>query len=180
MVALLLVAVSLGFSNFAAAMGIGVTGIDSRTRLRVGVIFGAFEAGMPIIGLLLGHSLASTLGHAAHWIGAGLLIATGLYALAQTLRGRNSRQPGDLAVETETSRSIGQMLVTGLALIVNIAVVGIRSGLRPAAVGTSLAIIVALSLALIFALATPWQGAISVSGSPIDAVIHDLTTGYFR
>ena len=72
------------------------------------------------------------------------------------------------------------VLVTGLALIVNISVIGIRAGLRPAAVGTSLAIIVALSLALIFALATPWQGAISVSGSPLDAVIHDLTTGYFR
>jgi len=72
------------------------------------------------------------------------------------------------------------VLVTGLALIVNISVVGIRSGLRPAAVGTSLTIVVALSFALIFALATPWQGAISVSGSPLDAVIHDLTTGYFR
>jgi hypothetical protein len=72
------------------------------------------------------------------------------------------------------------VLVTGLALIVNISVVGIRSGLRPAAVGTSLIIVVALSLALIFALATPWQGAITVSGSPLDSVIHDLTTGYFR
>jgi hypothetical protein len=72
------------------------------------------------------------------------------------------------------------VLVTGLALIVNISVVGIRSGLRPAAVGTSLAIVVGLSLALIFALATPLEGAITVSGSPLDAVIHDLTTGYFR
>jgi hypothetical protein len=72
------------------------------------------------------------------------------------------------------------VLVTGLALIANISIVGIRSGLRPAAVGTSLTIVVGLSLALIFALATPWLGAISVSGSPLDAVIHDLTTGYFR
>ncbi|HEY2565705.1 MAG TPA: hypothetical protein VGI44_18490 [Acidimicrobiales bacterium] len=72
------------------------------------------------------------------------------------------------------------VLVTGLALIVNISVVGIRSGLRPAAVGASLTIVVGLSLALIFALATPWLGSITVSGSPLDAVIHDLTTGYFR
>jgi putative Mn2+ efflux pump MntP len=148
MVALLLVAVSLGFSNFAAAMGIGVTGIDSRTRLRVGVIFGAFEAGMPIIGLLLGHSLASTLGHAAHWIGAGLLIATGLYALAQTLRGRNSRQPGDLAVETETSRSIGQMLVTGLALSIDNLAVGFALGAYRISVVVAAAVIGAVSVAL--------------------------------
>jgi putative Mn2+ efflux pump MntP len=47
-VALLLVAVSLGLSNFAAAVGIGVTGIDARTRLRVGLIFSIFETAMPI------------------------------------------------------------------------------------------------------------------------------------
>ena len=47
MLALVLVAVSLGLSNFAAAVGIGVSGVDARTRLRVGVIFGLFETGMP-------------------------------------------------------------------------------------------------------------------------------------
>jgi hypothetical protein len=30
-----------------AAVGIGVTGVDARTRLRVGVIFGLFETAMP-------------------------------------------------------------------------------------------------------------------------------------
>src|ERR1022692_3301155 len=83
---LVLVALSLGLSNFAAAIGIGVAGIDARTRVRVGVVFGIFEAGMPILGLVLGRSLASTLGHAARWVGAGLLIATGAYGLIQALR----------------------------------------------------------------------------------------------
>src|ERR1700760_163455 len=59
MVALLLVAVSLGLSNFAAAVGLGVAGVDRRTRVRVGVTFGIFEAGMPIVGLLIGHGLAA-------------------------------------------------------------------------------------------------------------------------
>ena len=81
MPALLLVALSLGLSNFAAAVGIGVSGVDPRARLRVGVIFGIFETGMPILRVLLGRSLASALGHAAHWIGAALLIATGSYAV---------------------------------------------------------------------------------------------------
>ena len=66
MVAVALVAVSLGLSNFAASVGIGVAGIDARTRLRVGVTFGLFETGMPILGLLLGHGLATALGRAAH------------------------------------------------------------------------------------------------------------------
>ena len=59
MLALLLVAVSLGLSNFAASIGIGVSGVDARTRLRVGVIFGVFEGAMPILGLLAGRSLAA-------------------------------------------------------------------------------------------------------------------------
>ena len=74
MLALVLVAFSLGLSNFAAAIGIGVAGVDARTRVRVGVVFGIFEAGMPILGLALGHGLASALGHAARWVGAGLLL----------------------------------------------------------------------------------------------------------
>ena len=41
MLALLLVAVSLGLSNFAASVGIGVAGLDGRTRLRVALVFGA-------------------------------------------------------------------------------------------------------------------------------------------
>jgi hypothetical protein len=58
----LVVAFSLGLSNVAAAVGMGVVGVDARTRVRVGVAFGIFEAGMPILGLALGHSLASALG----------------------------------------------------------------------------------------------------------------------
>ncbi|MFZ0044288.1 MAG: manganese efflux pump, partial [Streptosporangiaceae bacterium] len=81
MLALLLVAASVGLSNFAAAIAIGVTGVDAGTRLRVGLIFGAFESGMPVLGLLLGEQVAGPLGHAARWVGAGLLIAVGAYAL---------------------------------------------------------------------------------------------------
>ena len=59
MVALLLVAVSVGLSNFAAAIGIGTGGVDNRIRLRVALVFGLFEAGMPILGLFLGQRFAT-------------------------------------------------------------------------------------------------------------------------
>ena len=49
MIALLFIAVSLGLSNLAATIGIGVSGVDNRTRLHVGLIFGVLEAGMPIV-----------------------------------------------------------------------------------------------------------------------------------
>jgi manganese efflux pump family protein len=123
--ALLLVAVSLGLSNFAAAIGIGVAGADAGTRLRVGVIFGLFETGMPLLGLLLGHSLAHALGHAAHWIGGGLLIATGGYAVVQGIRGQagERREPAVAA-----GRRTGQLVVTGIALSIDNLVVGFALG----------------------------------------------------
>jgi hypothetical protein len=41
-----------------------VTGVDAAARLRVGLIFAVSEAGRPVLGLILGHNLASTLGRA--------------------------------------------------------------------------------------------------------------------
>jgi putative Mn2+ efflux pump MntP len=73
-------------SNLAASIAIGVSGVDARTRLRVGLVFGAFEAGMPVLGLLIGEQVAASLGHAARWVGAGLLMAVGLYVLASAAR----------------------------------------------------------------------------------------------
>ena len=126
MVALVLVAVSVGLSNFAAAIGIGVSGIDARTRLRVGVIFGLFETAMPILGLLLGRSLATTLGHAARWIAAALLIATGLYTVIHVLRSA-ARPPGE-APAVPAGQRIGRLLITGAALSVDNLAVGFALG----------------------------------------------------
>jgi hypothetical protein len=72
------------------------------------------------------------------------------------------------------------VIVMGLALIVNTSVVGTRGGKHAAFVTLGLTIVIALSIALLFALATPWRGAIEVSGHPIDSVITDLKIGYFH
>jgi len=74
LVGLLLVSISVGLSNFAGSIGIGLSGIDARTRIRVGIAFGFFEALMPIIGLLAGQAVAGYLGNLAKYIGGGILI----------------------------------------------------------------------------------------------------------
>ena len=81
MLALLLLAVALGLDNLAASIGIGVGGVRGATRVRVAVVFGLFEAGMPVLGLVLGHGLADSLGQAARWLGGAVLIAVGGYGL---------------------------------------------------------------------------------------------------
>lgn len=122
MIALILVALSLGLSNFAVAIGIGISGSTARTRLQVGVIFGLYETGMPIAGLALGRSLAAALGSAAHWISAGLLIITGAWALAQAICGTPGRAPAADGQRT------WWLLVTGLAISIDNLAVGFALG----------------------------------------------------
>jgi manganese efflux pump family protein len=145
-VTVLLVALSLGLSNFAASVGIGVAGVSARTRLRVGVIFGLFETGMPILGLLLGHSLAGTLGHAAHWIGAALLIAMGAYALIQAVRSRSDGDTEDQAAPG--SQHTARLLVTGLALSIDNLAVGFALGTYRVSLLLAAVVIGAVSVAL--------------------------------
>ncbi len=90
MLALLLLAAALGLDNFAAAIGIGVGGVRGATRVRVAVVFGLFEAGMPVLGLLLGHGLADSLGEVVRWLGGAVLIAVGLVQGAGLVRARRA------------------------------------------------------------------------------------------
>jgi putative Mn2+ efflux pump MntP len=100
MAALLLLAVAVGLSNLAASIGIGVSGVSRGTRIRVAVVFGLFEAGMPVAGLVLGRSLAAGLGETARWLGAAALIAVGAVSLVQAWRSRDRTDaPGSRAGE---------------------------------------------------------------------------------
>ena len=49
-------------------------------------MFGLFEAGMPVLGLVLGHGLADSLGQAARWLGGAALIAFGAVGLLHAWR----------------------------------------------------------------------------------------------
>lgn len=145
-IALLLVAVSLGLSNFAAAIGIGFAGVDAGARLRVGSVFGIFEAGMPIAGLVLGRSLAGPLGHAAHWAGGGLLIATGGYTLILAARS-GPAAPGTGREQQRT----GRLIVTGLALSIDNLAVGFALGAYRVSLALAAAVIGAVSVAMTLA-----------------------------
>jgi putative Mn2+ efflux pump MntP len=69
----------LGLDTFAVAAAIGMI---SSTRTRVAVLFTAFEAGMPLIGLALGAPLGHAIGAAADYVAIGVLLAFGIYTLA--------------------------------------------------------------------------------------------------
>ena len=118
---LLLVSVSVGLSNFAGAIGIGLSGISARTRLRVGIAFGLFEAVMPLLGLLIGQAVAGPLGGIAKYVGGGLLVLTGAYTIWQGRR-TEKEEAAPKALHTR------HLVVTALALSIDNLAVGFALG----------------------------------------------------
>jgi hypothetical protein len=72
------------------------------------------------------------------------------------------------------------LVASGVALIVNAGALTFRSSVRTSLLVAGLAVVVALSLALLFALSAPWDGALIVNGQPIDAILRDLGAGFFH
>jgi hypothetical protein len=71
------------------------------------------------------------------------------------------------------------LVAAGLALAANAGALTFRSAARTALLVTGLAAVIGLSLALLFAIGAPWRGPLIVNGGPIDAVVHDLGSGFF-
>lgn len=71
------------------------------------------------------------------------------------------------------------LVVSGVALIANAGALAFRSSLRASLLVAGLAGVVGLSLALLFAVAAPWDGGLVATGEPIDAVLRDLDSGFF-
>jgi len=141
--ALLLLAVALGLSNFAAAIGIGVSGVSGSTRVRIAVVFGLFEAGMPVLGLALGHGLAASAGQLARWLGGAVLIAVGVINLILARR-------GGLPVASTQDRQwrTGRVVATGLALSADNLAAGFALGTYHVGLVTAAIVFGAVSVAM--------------------------------
>jgi hypothetical protein len=72
------------------------------------------------------------------------------------------------------------LIASGAALIANAGALTARASVRTSVLVMGLAGVVGLSLALLFALSAPWDGPLVVSGEPIDTVVRDLRSGFFR
>jgi manganese efflux pump family protein len=129
-IALLLAAAAVGLSNLAASVGIGVAGVSARIRLRVGVVFGVFEAGMPVVGLLIGQRLATEVGRVVRWPGAILLMLIGVLGVLRSLKARGaSPPPADApAPAFIPGRGTARLLASGLVLSMDNLVVGFALG----------------------------------------------------
>lgn len=119
---LFLLGLSVGLSNFAASIAIGLSGVNKALRLRIALVFGGFESGMPLIGLLIGSKISGALGAHANLIGGTLLILTGLHAIVSSYRGKDDKE-----VQI-ASRGTARLLIAGLALSIDNLIIGFSLG----------------------------------------------------
>ena len=71
------------------------------------------------------------------------------------------------------------LVASGIALILNAGALVAPVGRRAALLVVGLAVVVGLSLALLFSISGPWRGPLTVPHGAIDEVVRDLRNGLF-
>lgn len=134
----IVLAAPLGTDSAAMCTGIGATDgrLSLRRRLTIAATLTTFEAGMPVVGVLLSGLIGDALGDSARWIGGALLVALGIYMLRS---GDDHDGPAPLGV--------GALLVAALAVSVDEIAVGVSLGLG----GVNLPVLVSTIATIVFA-----------------------------
>ncbi len=73
--------VPLSLDNFVLSAALGLAGLPANQRLRTSLTLAAFEAGMPVIGVLIGQGAGNFLGRFAGYTAAAVIGLAGLIAL---------------------------------------------------------------------------------------------------
>lgn len=115
----------LALDTFALAAALGMAGLEARQRLRVSLVFTAFEAGMPIVGIVIGHVAGTVLGAWAGYGGILFLLIAGWLLL---------RDAGDDEAESKRLQLLTHarglaIIDLGLSISVDELAVGLSVGL---------------------------------------------------
>jgi putative Mn2+ efflux pump MntP len=132
-----ILAAPLGTDSAAMCTGIGATGrLTMRRRLTIAGVLTSFEAGMPVVGVLLAGVIGEALGESARYAGGALLAALGVWMLTH---GHDETRPG--------TYRLGALMVAGLAVSVDEIAVGVSLGLG----GVNLPVLVTTIGVIVFA-----------------------------
>ncbi|HEV2036447.1 MAG TPA: manganese efflux pump [Candidatus Dormibacteraeota bacterium] len=74
----------LAIDTFVLSTALGAAGLTKRERLRTSLLLTAFEAGMPLVGFVIGAGVGSIIGQWADYIAAVVLAGTGAWMLRPT------------------------------------------------------------------------------------------------
>lgn len=138
-----ILAAPLGTDSAALCTGIGAAErLPLRRRLTIAATLTMFEAGMPVLGVLLAGTVGGVLGESARWIGGALLAGLGVYML---------RHGGGEDGESVAPIGVAGLLVAGLAVSIDEIAVGMSLGLAgvnvPVLAGTIGAVVFTATMA---------------------------------
>lgn len=131
---LFLIAVGLSMDAFAVAIckGLSVKKATLKHSLIVGLYFGGFQAGMPLLGYFLGSSFAKYIENFDHWIAFGLLGIIGFNMI------RESREEEE---ELDASFGFKAMLPMAVATSIDALAVGVSFAVMQVQIGWAVAFI---------------------------------------
>jgi putative Mn2+ efflux pump MntP len=121
---LVAVIVPLGLDTLGVAVALGIAGLPAQRRTQVALLFAAFEAAMPLIGVGLGAPLGKTVGGAADYIAAGLLVALGIYMIRE-----DADDDDGTRLLSMTQRGLYPALALGLSISMDELAIGFSAGL---------------------------------------------------
>ncbi len=89
LIEVLILAVGLSMDAFAVSVckGLAMCKVKLKNACIVGLWFGAFQAGMPLIGYFLGASFQQYIEAVDHWVAFALLLVIGLNMIREALSG---------------------------------------------------------------------------------------------
>lgn len=120
---LILLVIPLALDTFAVSAALGMTPVPARRKLTISLFFTAFEAGMPLIGLILGEPLRNFAGSKAEYIAYALLIGFGFYTLFHNESKERSKA-------SEITKKWGlAAIILGLTISIDEVAIGLTLGL---------------------------------------------------
>ncbi len=135
MLKLVAVVLPLALDTFAVSAALGVAGISSERRIRLGLVFAAFEAGMPLVGLIIGAALGSVLGSVGDYLAIAALAGLGIYLLVA------GEEQEEARIERFAVASGPALIVVGLSVSLDELAIGFALGLTGVPVVPALVLI---------------------------------------
>ena len=124
---LFLIGVGLSMDAFAVSVckGLGMTKLNRKQAVTIGIYFGGFQALMPLVGYFLGVQFANYIENFDHWIAFILLVIIGGKMVIEAL----TEKEEETEVEKDKKLSHKEMLLLAIATSIDALAVGVSVAL---------------------------------------------------